>query len=558
MRSTIFRFLFVALTGILSIRGSIPRQQALHPEPPDEVVKLIFIHHSCGENWLTDGYGNLGSELGDNNYFVSDTNYGWGPDYIGDRTDIPDWMEWFRSGQTGTITQALYNENEQMSSYTRPLPDPGGENKIIMFKSCFPNSELSGGPTDLPGTYADLSVSGAKYVYNELLEYFETRPDKLFIVVTAPPVSNRTNANNARAFNNWLVEDWLMDNNYTLPNVAVFDFYNVLTGKNAHHRYQNGNIEHVTANKDTLAYPTGDDHPSENGSRKATEEFIPLLNIYYHRWQASGPKPVTITSTAAEDDPLEATSDETDSTSNGSAAGGTAPAAGMIDNFENNNPTETNGWEPFIGNPSNTSMHCTAESGNAFAGERALIVDFDVAANDWATCSLLYEGTQNWSAGEGITFMLQASQHGLVFDVDLHTGGSEALQTYHYTIETTQESVDGWIPISLQWEDFLRVDWEENAGSPFTNPESVSGMAFGVSTYPDTGNSGTIWVDELALLGLSTDSAEGPSPALAEDDSALVAESNEQGFSLPCGMALILPVMLVGGGLWNQKRNNHP
>ena len=32
---------------------------------------------------------------GRNNYFVSDTNYGWGPNSIGDRTDITDWPEWF-------------------------------------------------------------------------------------------------------------------------------------------------------------------------------------------------------------------------------------------------------------------------------------------------------------------------------------------------------------------------------------------------------------------------------------------------------------------------------
>ncbi len=47
--------------------------------PPAEPVKLVFIHHSCGENWLADGHGNLGRSLAENNYFVSDTNYGLGP-----------------------------------------------------------------------------------------------------------------------------------------------------------------------------------------------------------------------------------------------------------------------------------------------------------------------------------------------------------------------------------------------------------------------------------------------------------------------------------------------
>ena len=198
--------------------------------------------------------------------------------------------------------QALFNESGQNSGYTRTMPDPGGENRIVMFKSCFPNSELTGSPNDPPGTYEELSVSGAKYVYNQLLQYFATRPDKLFVIITAPPLSDGTYAANARAFNQWLVNDWLDESGYSLSNVAVFDFYNVLTDKNAHHRYNNGQIEHIIGNRDTLAYPSGDDHPSEKGSQKATEEFISLLNIFYHNWMAEAPPAAPVeTSAEAED-----------------------------------------------------------------------------------------------------------------------------------------------------------------------------------------------------------------------------------------------------------------
>ncbi|HEX7542323.1 MAG TPA: hypothetical protein VF352_09350, partial [Anaerolineales bacterium] len=104
----------------------------------------------------------------------------------------------------------------------------------------------------------------------------------------APPLIDSANAINARAFNQWLVNDWLAENNYTLANVAVFDFYNVLTGPDNHHRFVNGQVEHVfKPGMNTEYYPSGDDHPNAEGSRKATEEFLPLLNIFYHRWQAS-------------------------------------------------------------------------------------------------------------------------------------------------------------------------------------------------------------------------------------------------------------------------------
>ena len=279
------------LLSTAAAADSAPMRQADNPNPPDSTVKLIFIHHSTGENWLADGYGDLGQTLDQNNYFVSDTNYGWGPETIGDRTDIPNWTEWFASDMTPTYMAALFSESGQNSSYTRTLSDPGGENQIILFKSCFPNSALEGRPNDPPGTYEELTVSGAKYVYNTILQYFATRPDKLFVVITAPPLSDGTYAKNARAFNNWLLDDWLRENNYALNNVAVFDFYNVLTAPDAHHRVNNGQIEHVLGNRNTLAYPSGDDHPSERGSQKATEEFIPMLNVFYHRWMETASLP---------------------------------------------------------------------------------------------------------------------------------------------------------------------------------------------------------------------------------------------------------------------------
>jgi hypothetical protein len=189
-----------------------------------------------------------------------------------------------------------------------------GENQIIMLKSCFPNSALQGNINDpiplidsnpLRGQSSDSqyhTVANAKGIYTDLLEYFKTQPSKLFAIITAPPLTDATYADNARAFNNWLVNEWLT--NYTVGNVFVFDFYNVLTsnGGNAntndlglesgnHHRWWNGAVQHKTdgdndASPNTLEYPTEDDHPSRAGNQKATAEFIPLLNNAYSSYQA--------------------------------------------------------------------------------------------------------------------------------------------------------------------------------------------------------------------------------------------------------------------------------
>ena len=77
-------FIIVGVTLIAALARPLPAEAAVNTAPPAAPVKLIFIHHSTGESWLADDHGGLGLALRDNDYFVSDTNYGWGPDEIGD------------------------------------------------------------------------------------------------------------------------------------------------------------------------------------------------------------------------------------------------------------------------------------------------------------------------------------------------------------------------------------------------------------------------------------------------------------------------------------------
>jgi PKD repeat protein len=316
MRHTTFRIatLFVACLAI-----GLCSYAQLDPTPPSSTVKLVFIHHSTGENWLRDvaggdeTAGGLGAELLLNNYFVSDTNYGWGPDSIGDRTDIGNWMEWFRGPHSATYLSQLYAEYGQTCWYSRLQVDPGGENEIVMFKSCFPNSNFGGNPSDPippieqnPLVEQDSSsehhtISNAKGIYIDLLNYFATRQDKLFIIILAPPLQSGDTspeaAANARSFNDWMVNQYLAG--YAYHNVFVFDFYTVLTSNGGntqtndfgastgnHHRYENGQIQHVMGTYNNYSsYPSGDSHPTSAGGQKASGEFPALLNIAYHLWK---------------------------------------------------------------------------------------------------------------------------------------------------------------------------------------------------------------------------------------------------------------------------------
>jgi len=515
-------------------------------DPPQDTIKLVFIHHSTGENWLNDDDGGLARALQENNYFVSDTNYGWGPDSIGDRTDIPNWLEWFRSDGTDRYMDALYNEGEVHSPYNRILSDPGGENRIILFKSCFPNSALDGNLNDPPTEGTDFTVGNAKYVYNEILQYFQSRPDKLFIVITAPPLIDGTYAKNARAFNNWLVNNWLADNNYSQSNVAVFDFYNILTAPENHHRVNNGIIEHVIdSSRNTSYYPSGDDHPSQAGNRKATTEFIPMLNAFYNNWVQSGESssPQVVKPPQQQEEVPPASRAEP-----GQAVGS------MLDDFE----AELSPWEAFNDESDSSQMLCYHSAEFAYNSGQSLQLDFAIPVGSWGTCTRFFDAPRDLSSHEGLMFQLRSAEPGAWMHVDVYAGPDGMRETYYFELEVPAESTSDWQQISIPWSSFLRAGWEENGGQPFSKPDEVTGIAFGFPEMMDGVNQGTVWVDDLQLFTSLMESAQVEEAEIMEEETT--AEGEEPTSSKPglpfCGSAAIIPLGLFAVIFFNHRRRS--
>ncbi len=252
----------------------------LDTSAPGATVRMVFIHHSTGSHWIASGTGNLGQALNDNNYYVTETDYGWNAetgDNLGGSTDTWNWPDWFNE----TKMPYVY-ANDENFDYTNAFTDPGGENEIIMFKSCFPNSEVGD------------SIDDEKAIYNGLLTYFAAHTDKLFVLIIPPPEITINSAPLTRELANWLADfehGWLAG--YTHRNVWAFDYYNVLTDPANHHRVEDGSIVHsVTGSPsreghgdELYYYSGGDDHPTAAGHRKATAEFVPMLNAFYHLWK---------------------------------------------------------------------------------------------------------------------------------------------------------------------------------------------------------------------------------------------------------------------------------
>lgn len=325
---------------------------------PVSPVRLVFVHHSVGWAWLNPDEGNLLGTLRARRYYVSDTDYDWGPPdtdvndgaNVGSHTDIGHWYNWFLGPHRDTYLASLYTNTALSADWrdSESVADPGGENTVIVFKSCFVSAQtIYGDENDAPlaaglanplrgrGTAEEdgtmYTVENIKGLYRDLLEYFRTRPDKLFVIVTTPP-SFEGAADEAmpklRKINAWLVEYLLTT--YQRTNVAVFDYSAVLTSNGgnsstndlhsvsgSHHRFINGRIEYRLGPSPYLAYPSWDasagawdNHPSPAGHQKAAAEFAPILNAAYNRWKrgteaTSAPRPDRTTVLDAYPDPAD-------------------------------------------------------------------------------------------------------------------------------------------------------------------------------------------------------------------------------------------------------------
>ncbi len=253
----LFMIFLISQNSIISANGNDLQSNYVLSQQTD--IKFLFIHHSVGSNWLSQGQ--LRSNLTNIGVDVHDATY---VDDIGQNTDVCHWYPKFRDHFNEVRT---FDDDDQY--YT-----DGSFNNVVMFKSCYPNSDIVGYGTE-PGDPESCTRTMANYkaTYNALLPIFKNHTDMLFIPVTAPPLNvhssmyNSEHAALAREFNNWLKTEWAPN----ITNVAVFDLFDVLADP--------------TTNGLRDEYASGtDSHPTAAGSMAATVAFMPFFQNALDRW----------------------------------------------------------------------------------------------------------------------------------------------------------------------------------------------------------------------------------------------------------------------------------
>jgi len=252
---------------------------------------LVFIHHSCGNNWLGNS---LHDALLAKDYIDERNDITYGTDVAPD-AGRPDSLVFYEGDTPGNSTNmnhwVLWFNDYLQGVRSHDCTD--GFNRIIMFKSCYPISNITGDGsepgdpfsstqtiTNYKAVYRHPDGSGNMYTHNTytykpLADIFAENPDILFIPVTAPPLNytctTDANAHRARLFNNWLKTDWLASYHAAHPglnNVAVFDWFDVLAYADDHPLHPNRLKEEYGGDPES-----SNSHPNATANAYSTEVF---------------------------------------------------------------------------------------------------------------------------------------------------------------------------------------------------------------------------------------------------------------------------------------------
>jgi hypothetical protein len=214
MRTIFFSF-FILASGITSVSQNLFRSG-------------IFLHHSTGECI-------------------------WGPN--GSSTSVPLEMDAYNTVHNYTGQNAVTmneewwspSDNEWVTQHTffeDPSPVTGigyylPGNKIIVIKSCFPSSAMSGAGSPDDTLSPDMkTMYNYKWHWRHIVNVMKSHPENFFVIWTNAPLEpNSTNPDEA-ALSKWFCS-WAKDTlamgldpvNGSFPqNIYVFDFFQKLTG----------------------------------------------------------------------------------------------------------------------------------------------------------------------------------------------------------------------------------------------------------------------------------------------------------------------------------------
>jgi hypothetical protein len=241
------RILIVLLVVLSLLPASVRAQDDETP------VRIIFMHHSTGANLIAQGgvreaLTDMGYDFWDHGYNGDGLVNGAGEalgenwDVPGDNTDPDGWHEIFQQPVT----------TPPMNTFSHML-----EFDVIIFKSCFPNSDIQ----------SDEQWDTYQSYYLDIRDVIDRHPDKLFIAFTIPPLTPNSSspeaATRARRWAEYLTSPEYLDGH---PNLVVFDIFSLLADEDGYLR------------DDYRPDDESDSHPNELANQTLGPIFVDLID----------------------------------------------------------------------------------------------------------------------------------------------------------------------------------------------------------------------------------------------------------------------------------------
>ncbi|HJX38331.1 MAG TPA: carbohydrate binding domain-containing protein [Anaerolineae bacterium] len=474
-------------------------------------VRIIFLHHSCGQNLIAqggvrEGLTALGYEFYDHGYneeglvLADGTSTGTNFDVPDDNTN-PD-------GYAAIFAQPLHDPPDNTFSQLMQYD-------VIVFKSCFPVSNIGD----------DAQLEEYKSYYLSIHERMDQYPDKMFVIVTQPPEipadSSLDAAARARAFANWLSSDEYLSGH---ANVFVYDFFGQLAGGDNYLR-----PEYRTDESDA--------HPNESANRTIGPLFVTFLDEAIRSFSGGAPRPPAQASPAPGAEEMPSPAGEVP------LVMGQADTS-LIDDFEGYEPG--GGWEVWT-DGGQTNIECTVDSGTAYSGGASLMVQHSIAPGGWAGCGRTFETSQNWAAGQGLSMWMRSENPGMAVAVTLHVGDPQEPTPFQKELTTPSGGAGDWALVQIPWGEFSKPDWQGESGVAEFDAAQVVGLSFDFSAGEASPPEGRLWVDDLALL-VQGQVAPVPPAAGGEEPSG-----EGVGSICPCS-GLALPLAGLGLIVWRRGR----
>lgn len=229
------------------------------PAQKHHLTNLFFLHHSTGDGLVVEGEMRR-AVTAFNTARGTDFVF-WDHGYNGDGLRNPG------GEQTGT-NYAIPNDNTDPEGlcylFTSSNTDAAAarekilaNHQVIAFKSCFPASEIGD----------DETLERYRTWYLDMRAFFRLHPEKLFVVMSPPPLHRRAtspeSAARARTFAQWLGSAEYLDG---CPNVACFDLFDRLAGSDNFLKYGY-----------ELDHGSDDSHPNRAANRAVGPAFARFL-----------------------------------------------------------------------------------------------------------------------------------------------------------------------------------------------------------------------------------------------------------------------------------------